>query len=349
MKTQKFLTIITLAALSSFAFVGCTEDDPQPLPTYSISGVVTYPDFTGAAVPAAGAMVYMKLNSLEATTSFDVTAVTDVNGNYEFTGLEAGNYSLYAVYDTENTNIPDARVTRVIFIGEPELVTIEDASQAATFSLTSLGQANAMAVNTTEGGDWSSDMIHSSVGFEFPYAVENATFTGRFSSFSIVVNFDPANLAGSSISASVDLLTINTGTPGGRDPLWEGAWFNKTLWQDSETQEYNLGCIAGNFGITNPDDADRTATFTSNSIEVYGDGYLAKGPMKFNGVTMDISFFFKFIPGFQAENRQGALTQFSSFEGFFNVAAKAGFNVDTSQIGNNPVTILVSYQVTKAI
>jgi polyisoprenoid-binding protein YceI len=269
--------------------------------------------------------------------------VADINGNYTFKNLLPGTYSVWAAFDDHNTNVP-ARVDRVYFTSEGALVTITAENQTADFAMISMGQSDAVAVNTIDG-DWNQDHSHSNVDFEFPYDGENATYTGRFNAFEFGVNFDPANLAGSLLTASIDVLSVNTGSPGGRDALYtaEGAF-----WQDTDGS-YDLGCISGTFGVSDPDDATRYATFESETIVVYVDGYLATGPMTFNGVTSNIQFFFKYFPGFQAENRAGVLTQFSSFEGYFEFAALDVFGIESSHVLDSNVTVRISDQVNKPI
>ena len=62
-----------------------------------------------------------------------------------------------------------------------------------------------------------------------------------------------------------------------------------------------------------------------------------------------LDLFFKFLPGFQGTNRSGVLTQYSSFEGFFDFAAKSVFGVESSHVQDADVTVRISYQVTKAL
>ena len=343
MKTIKTLSIFFLAIALGLFLVRCNDDDSVTL--YDMSGKITYPDFNGSNTDAAGAIVY--LGTTEGSMEFEASAIADASGNYKFANLQAGDYFVWANYDTQNENLANARVTRTIFVSEQTAVAVS-AATTQNIELASLGQTDAEAVNTTEGGDWNSDLSHTNIDFEFPYDGQNATYTGRFNSFFFEANFDPNNLGSSVIRGNVDLLTVDTDNPGGRDARWEGEFFNRTLWQD-EDGNYDLGCISGTFSISDPDDNDRTASFESSSIEAYGDGYLAKGTMSFNGTTGSINFFFKFIPGFTGEDRQGNATQFSSFEGFFDFAARDAFGIESSHVLGEDVTIRISYQVTKPL
>lgn len=341
MKTIKTLSLFTLAIMVSIFLVKCNDDDSVTL--YDVTGKVTYPDFSGSATDAAGAIVY--LGTTEGSMAYEASALADANGNYKFANLTAGDYFIWANYDTKNRNLENARVASTLFISAQNPVAVSAAS-TLNVELVSMGQEEAEAVNTYEGGDWNSDLSHSNVDFEFPYDADNATYTGRFAEFEFAANFDPANLGSSEITGTIDVLSIKTNSPGGRDALYNA---DGTFWQDPETDEYDLGCVSGTFGVSSPEDDTRYATFTSSSIEAYGDGYLAKGNMNFNGSTSNINFFFKFIPGFTGTNRQGVETQFSSFEGFFDFAALADFGIESSHVQEEDVTVRISYQVTKPL
>jgi polyisoprenoid-binding protein YceI len=353
---KKLNSIVLSAAiiLAAFFMYSCTEETEVikevevPASVYTITGNVTYPDFTGTAKPAAGAVVYLKVNATEATTSYDMTTTTDATGNYTFGGLGDGSYFVFANYDTENTNNPGARMTGVIFGGEGGVVAIAGANGTQNVALASLGQSGAFAVNTFDGGDWGNDWSHSNIDFSFPYDDKNATYTGSFKMDSTYIMFDPFNLAGSKIEATIDVLTITTNSPGGRDPKYDT---DGSLWQDAEGL-YNLGCIHVYLGMENdiPTSANRYSTFKSTSIEIYGDGYLAKGDFTLNGVTAPVSMLFKFVAGFEGTNRGGDPVQFSSFEASFDFAAYQVYNVDSGHLGTtNDVTIDISLQVTKAL
>lgn len=339
-KTSAQLAILLFAVI---LFVRCTDDPATPTTNYTISGTITYPDFNGSTAPANGAIVYLKYDATEATATYDEVTVADASGKYTFTEVANGSYFVFANFDTDNTN--NGRMAGAVFGGEGGIISIEGTDAVADIALASVGQADAVAVNTYEGGTWSQDWNHSVVGFEFPYDESNAPYTGRFKSKEIYVDFDPFSLGTSKIEATIDLLTINTDSPGGRDPLYNS---DGSLWQDVDLT-YKLGCIARTFGISLPTDATRNATFTSTTIAEYGDGYLATGPMVFNGNTKDVSMFFKFVPGFVGENRAGAPTQFSSFHGTFDFAALNDFQIESGHVKEADVTVEISFQVTKTL
>jgi polyisoprenoid-binding protein YceI len=343
MKTMKFIASLAAVVLVAVLFVRCTEDAATPITNYSITGTVTYPSFNGTSTPAAGAVVYLVKDATEPTANYDVATITDGTGAYSFTELPSGAYFVFANYDTENTNNVGGRMVGIYFTGEGANVDIAGANATQNIALTSAGQANALSVNTYEGGSWLQDWNHSVVGFEFPYDEQNAPYTGRFKSKEIYVDFNPADLGNSKIEATIDLLTINTDSPGGRDPKYNA---DNTLWQDPDTQAYKLGCIAGSFGIPDPDASTRNATFTSSTIEAYGNGYLATGPMVFNGVTSDVQMFFQFIPGFDNADKG---FRYSSFQGTFEFAALDVFGIESGHVGGAMVTVTSSFQVKKAL
>ncbi len=62
-----------------------------------------------------------------------------------------------------------------------------------------------------EADDWKIDNVHSNVYFDIRHIY--ATVRGRFEDFSGTMNFNPENLAQSSITFEVDTNSINTGIP----------------------------------------------------------------------------------------------------------------------------------------
>ena len=62
-----------------------------------------------------------------------------------------------------------------------------------------------------EADNWKIDSVHSNVYFDIRHIY--ATVRGRFEDFSGTINFDPENLAQSSVTFEVDTKSINTGIP----------------------------------------------------------------------------------------------------------------------------------------
>src|SRR5262249_41212349 len=109
--------------------------------------------------------------------------------------------------------------------------------------------ASSGAGNYTNTGTWTFDNIHSPVQFNFPYHGEAAEFAASFvQTKSFQMTFNSADLTSASIVAIVDLASINTGTPGGRDNLPTTVTANNEF--KPGTLFTKLGCIMGTFGIT---------------------------------------------------------------------------------------------------
>ncbi|MFY0687921.1 MAG: YceI family protein [Cyclobacteriaceae bacterium] len=323
-------------------------DDEPAVEYFSFSGNVTYPDFSGTASGADGAVVFLAKSDV-ATTNYDYSTVADANGDFSFENLEVGNYFVFVNFNTANTNNA-GRVSGINFdTGEGMTFEIVDASVTQNLELTMIDQDVQFAVNNTESGDWRSDISHSNVNFSFPYDNANATYVGRFNSFAIDVVFDKDNLAGSSIEASIDLLSINTSSPGGRDSY------------EKEDGTWDYGCTGGTFAVLDtdgntvsdggniPDESTRYATFKSSSIEAYGDGFLARGTMMVKGSSNEEVLFFRFINGFEAESRSGALTRYSSFDGQLEFDALGNYGIESGHLADARVTIDISFQVNKAL
>ena len=351
MKTDKtrnflklFLTTLGFLALG-FLMIRCDDDDPQVVEPdlYMVSGNISYPNADGISTPATGAVVYLA-QSATPTTNYSWSAVAGTNGSYSIGNLPAGDYFMFVNYNTNNKNLPGGRIDGVNFdSGEGVLFSITDADVDQFVTLESAGQ-EASAINTTDNGDWNSDFSHSNIDFAFAYDEENATYTGRFDDFFIEIDFDPADLSGSSLSASIDLLSVNTSSPGGRDSYF-----------DTNLNDWDYGCLRGTFGVvvdqvTNlPDEATRYATFDATGFEVYGDGFIANGNFTFNGVTSSESLFFRFIDGYEGQDFQGNQLKFSSFEGQLHFDALDTYGVSSSHLGSETVTVDISYQVNKAL
>ena len=346
--------------------VQCSEDDPAPL--ISLSGTITYPGTSGN-LAAGGAIVYLAKTA--GALEYDYSTIADASGNYSFDNLEAGTYYLNANYYTGNAN---ARLEGLYFnAGDDILVTVEAIDVTQSFTLVSIGQVmDAVSVNYDglEGGagntgDWDLDGNHTSLDFAFFYGAENAEFTGSFDRITnLVINVDPTSLSTSSIVAEIDLLSVNTGKRGGRDPLWDGEY--NALTESTVFVETN--CIARTFGIyedgafpSTVTDPNRYAKFESTSIEAYGDGFIAKGNMTFSAVmlenpsspydlnnnpntpvTKSVSIIFKYRSGYEDANRF-----YSSFEGKMIFNARSDFNIFSSAVSTQPVNVYMNIQLRK--
>lgn len=344
MKTFKKFATIFLVVVLSVLLVRCGDDTIVEAPDvlFNVSGTVTYLNFAGTSQSASGAVIYLVKNATAASADYDLSAIADATGAYTFENLAVGDYYMFANFNTSNTN---ARVEGINFdSGDGFLFSVVDANITQDIVLSSTGQTTTMTVDTRENGDWNFDFTHSNIDFEFPYDENNASYSGRFNDFTMEVFFDPANLTTGSIEASIDLLSVNTSSPGGRDSFFDDAL---TAW--------DYGCLASTFGVSIdgvtllPDEATRYATFSATGFEAYGDGYKATGTFTFNGMNHQETLFFRFIEGFEALNRQDVLTRFSSFEGKLDFNALTDYGIESSHLGGETVSVYISNQVTKAV
>jgi polyisoprenoid-binding protein YceI len=337
-----------------------------------ISGKITYTDPAGAAANAVGALVYLA-KSATPTTTYDQSTIANANGSYSFSNLSAGTYFLNATFFTDNKNVTGRLDGLNFTTTEGAIVTVASADVTQDMTLVSVGQSGAtieaLAVNYgwdpnalpspayTNTGAWTYDATHSPIAFEFPYRANEADFVGAFSQLSkFVVNFDPANLGTSTIDVEVDVTSINTRAPGGRDnrtTVADNPSFNPT------TLFTELGCIMGTFGITADNatpseaepqpitaDPDRYAKFTSTSIATFGDGYVAKGNLIFHGATVPIELWFKAVPAWlDASNNR----KYSGFEGRFLMDAKNDFAITSSSVNEAILKIHISIVLYKQL
>lgn len=365
MKQLKLILGLTLLFMFVFTVRCSKKSDPAPS-LVSISGTVSYTDLNGATANAAGAVVYLA-KSATATTTYDQSTIADASGVYTFSSLSVGSYFLNSVYKTDNKNTT-ARLDGVTFTtASGYLVTVAAINVTQDMSLVSVGQTgteviqatyvwDAVQVKYVNSGAYVFDNAHTSVQFQFPYRGAEGDFKGSFMQVSkFNFTFDAANLATSSIEAQIDLSSINTGTPGGRDtqPVTSGATFQPL----TTFVKGKLGCISGTFGITADDavadpatitnDVDRYAKFTSTSIEVYGDGYLAKGNLVFHGVTLPVGLVFKYVAPF-TDTSVTPNKKYVSFEGKMTIKAKTDYLIVSSSVADL-VTIYITVNLNKTL
>lgn len=335
--------------------VRCGEDETIP-PLVSVSGKVTFTNAAGTVANARGAVVTLA----NATTSTNLTTIANASGDYLFTELSAGSYTLTAVYYTENKNVSGRFEGLTFTTFAPETIEVAAIDVVKDLTLTSAGQTGleVLAANyvwnpsATPNPTYSNtgalvyDAVHSTLNFEFPYRNWPSDFTGSFSQLSkVLINFDPANLGTSTFDIEVDVASINTRSPGGRD--------NRLTTVDTPTYSpasmfTELGCTMGTFGITanaaatdaSPQlmttNTNRYARFVSTSVVKLGDGYVAKGNVTFRGITKPTDIWFKGVPPWTdpSNNRR-----YSGFEGRFIMNAKADYGVISSNITDAPVKI----------
>ena len=351
MKKTKLVSLITLLFTFLF-FTKCSEDAV----IYSaLTGKVTYTNASGTAANANGAVVTLE----NSTAGKSITSVANSTGDYAFENLKAGSYKLSATFYTENKNAA-GRLDGLTFATETAIdVAMPSANFTKDLTLVSIGQAGAFealsAAYSWNGaayantGAWTFDNVHSPILFEFSYRGNEADFSGSFGQVSKYnVSVDPANLSTASIEVEVDLASVNTRTPGGRD--------NRTTVADNPTFSpaslfTELGCIAGTFGITADSiateakpkqitlDVDRYAKFTSTSVSKLGDGFVAKGDLTFHGVTKATEVWFKLVaPWTDSSNNR----KYSGFESKFLMKAKSDFGITSCSVNDAEIRIYMS-------
>jgi polyisoprenoid-binding protein YceI len=123
-------------------------------------------------------------------------------------------------------------------------------------------EAQAVEIETAPASGWVVDKETSSVIFRGKQ--EGETFEGRFASFDAAITLDPANLAGASIRAVIDMSSFEAGD-GDRNAALPGKdWFHVKKHPE--------------------------AVFASSAITQTGDGqYEAAGSLTIKGVSKDIT------------------------------------------------------------
>ena len=356
--------------LALFTFVECDKTEPVSLST--LSGKVTFTNAAGTVANASGAVVNLE----KVSSGTIVSTVANGTGDYSFENLKAGSYKLTSSYYTENKNVAAARLDGLNFATASAVsVSMGSASLTQDLTLVSVGQAGtgieALSANYQwdpnfidpatqtpkpsyqNTGIWTYDATHSPVTFEFAYRGNEADFSGTFSQASkFNVSVDPANLAAASIDVEIDLTSVDTRSPGGRDPRLDN--MDQPLF--SPTAMFTeLGCIMGTF-LINVDDttkalsdaapqmisvdaADRYAKFTSTNVSAYGDGFVAKGNLVFHRRTKPVELWFKIVPKwYDASNKR----YYSGFEGKFLMNAKTDFGIVSSSVNDAIIKIYIS-------
>ncbi len=361
-KTILYLTKI-IAGLSIVIMLANCNGDDEGAKYYKVSGTVSVSE----GVLADGAIVTLS----DAPNAANVIAktVADASGVYSFMGVAGGTYYVNATYNPSNTNNMTKSAGAVILTGVEQEVSV---NADATADIAMAGAVSGGNV-TFDASEWTLDVTHSTVKFEFPYDGINSVFAGIFGNFGIdELVFDEANPTATSIKAWVDLTSIETGAPSppgghGRDGItgciqrtfkveknaadtvsaYSPAGEEFTNWPDETLEDYDLW---GNGSSTTSYQKQKAisgstgaATFESTSVTPYGTGYAAKGDLTFAGVTKEVTLYFTYLEGYQKDNK-GTLTDYVSFYGTFKFAADADFGVSSSHIGDSDVILKLSVQ-----
>ncbi len=176
-------------------------------------------------------------------------------------------------------------------------------------------------VSTSDG--WNFDKRHSSVLWETPYTGVSALLTGRFNTFSAVVNFDEKTPENTTIEGQVVLSSVNTGEPG-RD----------------------AGCLLSTFDVATLDTAYLTSTLVT--LDNKG-GYIVKADLNFHGVTSEVTMKLAYAGSkyYDADSGlSGAPYTLAGLSGEFEMNALTVFGIDSHNIGDR-VKIRVNAQFKK--
>lgn len=117
-------------------------------------------------------------------------------------------------------------------------------------------------------GAYGFDIAHSSVGFKVKHMVI-ATVRGKFNEFTGSVIYDPENLDGSSVEATIKIASVDT---------------------DNERRDNHLRSAEFFDAETYPD-----MTFKSKKIEKREEGLVAVGDLTIRGVTKEVDLQFELI------------------------------------------------------
>lgn len=360
-KLIRILGIIAFLTGIAILLTECKKDET----TYGIlDGAVTLD-----GTPADGAIVTLSTEANAANVIARVVA--DASGVYSIMGVEAGTYYLNAIWEPSNNNNLLKSTNTVILTGVETEVSVDgDMTQDVALA----GAVSGGNV-VFDAADWTWDNTHSTIEFEFPYDAFNAVFTGHFATVGFdELYFDEANPENTSIKAWVDVTSVETGSASppcghGRDGItgciggtfgveFDPAdtvdayctngtlvsnWPNEELvvhdlWGDgSETTYMKQHAVVGNSGV---------ATFKSTSVTAYGTGYLAKGDLDFAGSSTTVDLYFNFVEGYEKESNS---SKYSSFYGWFKMAAATDFGIVSGHVGDADVTVKISAQYNRPL
>ncbi len=250
----------------------------------NISGLVTYPNYSGVTTNADGAVLTLYTGNTAIGTPV-ATTFADVTGNYTFKFLVPGNYCIKASYNTTNVNNKGLDGVTFTTAGIPVLLASTNLTQnialtatAPTGTLKIALYADTLANPTFKGVKLES---HSKVTFTGLHNLNQQDLAGGFNGMVMQqFMFDEATPANIKINCYVRTAVkyaaanpttgINTFEPS-RDEIGTGC-VSRTLLADTT----KLGTVISVIPATD------TIRFYANPGEVvkYGKGYLAHGHMK---------------------------------------------------------------------
>ena len=111
------------------------------------------------------------------------------------------------------------------------------------------------------------DTNHSTIGFRIPIAGGMSEVEGKFTDFAIAVVYDDQNLANSSVTATIQAASINTGIAERDKDLRSAGFFDVAKYPEIK--------------------------FVSSRIEKSGSGFIAHGMLTMHGVSKEITLPFR--------------------------------------------------------
>lgn len=131
---------------------------------------------------------------------------------------------------------------------------------AATYALAAL-MFSGIALAQTQASVWKIDPAHSAAEFSIRH-MGLSNVHGRFGGVNGTINIDPADFTKSSVNATVDVTTVDTGVPQRDGHLKSPDFFDTAKFP--------------------------TMTFASKSIAKSGDGYAVSGDLTMHGITKPV-------------------------------------------------------------
>ncbi len=137
-----------------------------------------------------------------------------------------------------------------------------------TKAITALFVFGLFTVNSRAGEKFEIDATHSNINFTVRHMVVAKT-SGKFKQFSDTIVYDEQDITKSSVSVTIKTASVDT---------------------ESERRDGHLRS-PDFFDVA----TDSTITFTSNTIEKRGEGYVAIGDLKIRGVTKQVEISFAIL------------------------------------------------------
>jgi len=171
--------------------IACAGKNSTSTPTYSISGTVT---LSGAALSGV---------TINLTGTATASTTTDISGNFSFTGLSNGTYTITPSL-TDHTFKPVSTVVVVSGASDNNINFAATATTASTYSIsgTVSGAVLSGVTITLSGAGSATTTTNASGNYSFPYIVDGSyTVTPSLTGYT----FSPTNAAVSIDGADITI------------------------------------------------------------------------------------------------------------------------------------------------